>query len=116
MSDPKKWWLISDEDVQAIKKGLTDSLLHTLESGLHKTDTIPDDWKTILEYMGCNLDLCPRGYERLCCFECGELEVCHTTHKKACDELEALRGRGLTQFGCEWYRSSTPKANLEDQT
>ncbi len=45
MSRPTKWWLISDDDVQAIKKGLTDSLLHTLESGLHETDEIPEDWK-----------------------------------------------------------------------
>ena len=45
MTDPTKWWLISDEDVQAIKKGLTGSLLHTLESGLHITDEIPDDWR-----------------------------------------------------------------------
>ncbi|MBA7474738.1 hypothetical protein ES707_10092 [subsurface metagenome] len=45
MSVPKKWWLISDEDVQAIRKGLTGSLLHTLESGLHKTDETPEDWK-----------------------------------------------------------------------
>ena len=45
MIDPKKWWLISDQDVQAIKKGLTGSLLHTLETGLHITDEIPEDWK-----------------------------------------------------------------------
>lgn len=45
MSKTKKWWLISDEDVQAIKKGLTGTLLHTLESGLHTTDVIPEDWK-----------------------------------------------------------------------
>jgi len=51
MSDPKKWWLISDEDVQAIKKGLEDispevreEALHTLDSGLHKTGDIPDDF------------------------------------------------------------------------
>jgi len=44
MSVPKKWWLISDDDIQAIKAGLTGSLLHTLESGLHTTDAIPDDW------------------------------------------------------------------------
>ena len=45
MSAPKKWWLISDEDVHAIKAGLTGSLLHTLESGLHTTDDIPEDWR-----------------------------------------------------------------------
>lgn len=44
--DPTKWWLISDEDVQAIRNGLTGSLLHTLSSGLHTTDEIPEDWKT----------------------------------------------------------------------
>lgn len=43
--EPKKWWLISDKDVQAIKKGLDGSLLHTLESGLHITDEVPEDWK-----------------------------------------------------------------------
>ena len=42
---PTKWWLISDEDVQAIKKGLTGSLLHALESGLHVTNEVPEDWK-----------------------------------------------------------------------
>lgn len=57
MSDPKKWWLISDEDVQLIKKGLTvpkeyyrflkvrARALHALNSGLHKTEEVPDDWK-----------------------------------------------------------------------
>ena len=58
-------------------------------------------------YVGCNMDLCPRGHERLCCFECEELEECHTTHKKACDELEELRNQGKTQFECEFYRTST---------
>jgi len=47
MTDPKKWWLISDQDVQAIKKGLSEDLLHTLSSGLHETDEIPDDWKNV---------------------------------------------------------------------
>ena len=53
---PKKWWLISDEDVQAIKEKLDlpmtsdtpeliEDVLHTLASGLHKTDDIPEDWK-----------------------------------------------------------------------
>ena len=46
MSD---WWLISDEDVQAIKKGLNASLLHTLVSGLHETEAIPQDWKDVLK-------------------------------------------------------------------
>lgn len=46
----KKWWLISDEDVQVIKKSLMtkthrEKALHTLASGLHKTDEVPDDWK-----------------------------------------------------------------------
>ena len=49
MNDPKKWWLISDENIQSIRKALGDSghedTLHGLESGLHKTDEIPDDWK-----------------------------------------------------------------------
>lgn len=47
MNTPTKWWLISDEDVQAIKKGLAGSLLHILESGLHTTDDIPEDWKNV---------------------------------------------------------------------
>ncbi len=53
MSEPKKWWLISDEDVQVIKKSLMyypqatrKEALHALESGLHVTDAVPDDWKT----------------------------------------------------------------------
>jgi len=45
MSKPKKWWLISDEDVQAIKGALTGEPLHILDSGLHETDAIPEDWK-----------------------------------------------------------------------
>lgn len=56
MIGPTKWWLISDEDVQVIKKGLVDSTpeirvqaLHALDSGLHKTDDIPDDWKGVKE-------------------------------------------------------------------
>lgn len=44
MSEPKKWWLISEEDVQAIEKNLAQAL-HALESGLHMTDEIPEDWK-----------------------------------------------------------------------
>jgi len=56
MSDPKKWWLISDEDVQTIKEKLDlpmtsdtpeliEEVLHIFASGLHKTDEVPDDWK-----------------------------------------------------------------------
>ena len=54
MREPKKWWLISDEDVQTIRTGLearTDTrrrlsqALHALDSGLHETDSIPNDWK-----------------------------------------------------------------------
>ena len=52
MSDPKKWWLISDEDVQVIRKGLMhathvkkEKALHALDSGLHVTDEVPEDWK-----------------------------------------------------------------------
>jgi len=45
MNDPKKWWLISDEDVQTIRRGVSGLLLHTLESGLHETDVIPKDWR-----------------------------------------------------------------------
>jgi len=48
----QKWWLISDEDVQIIRKSLiaqefmiTKTALHTLESGLHMTECIPDDYK-----------------------------------------------------------------------
>ena len=44
--NPSKWWLISDEDVQTIKKGLTGALLRTLESGLHITDVIPADFQS----------------------------------------------------------------------
>lgn len=52
MSEPKKWWLISDEDVQTIRTGLkartdilTSHALHALDSGLHKTDEVPADFK-----------------------------------------------------------------------
>jgi len=50
-SNLKKWWLISDEDALVIKEGLlliskiNQKVLHALESGLHKTNDIPDDWK-----------------------------------------------------------------------
>lgn len=47
-----KWWLISDEDVKRIRLGLKEGTygtriegLHALDSGLHKTDEIPEDWK-----------------------------------------------------------------------
>jgi len=47
----EKWWLISDEDALIIKEGLllisriSQKALHALESGLHETNNIPDDWK-----------------------------------------------------------------------
>ncbi len=44
--EPTKWWLISDEDVHAIRKGLTGDLLHTLSSGLHETEAVPTDFQT----------------------------------------------------------------------
>ncbi len=47
--EPTKWWLISDEDVHAIRKGLTGDLLHTLSSGLHETDAVPTDFQTSTE-------------------------------------------------------------------
>jgi len=50
-----KWWLISDDDMQAIRAyllalelsgdDLAKDALHTLDSGLNTTDAIPDDWK-----------------------------------------------------------------------
>ncbi len=54
MSSPKKWWLISDDDVHMIRAGLEAktaplrqraTALYALDSGLHETDAIPDDWK-----------------------------------------------------------------------
>lgn len=64
MSTPEKWWLISDEDVQAIKKGLVDpapemreGALHALDSGLHKTDDVPEDWKADLKCLLCNAEM-----------------------------------------------------------
>jgi len=38
-----KYLLISDADAQAIRSALTGDALHTLESGLHKTDALPAD-------------------------------------------------------------------------
>jgi len=40
-----KWWLISEEDVEVLRAVLSDDALHVLDSGLHKTDVIPDDFK-----------------------------------------------------------------------
>lgn len=52
MSVPKKWWLISDEDVQMVRRGLLnanpeirDEGLYALDTGLHKTDGVPEDWR-----------------------------------------------------------------------
>jgi hypothetical protein len=39
-----KWWLISDDDYKTISKALRDAL-HILDTGLHRTDAIPDDYK-----------------------------------------------------------------------
>ena len=52
MEDKVKWWLISDDDQKEIggklrEAGLHDAL-HTLDSGLHKTDEIPDDYKGLI--------------------------------------------------------------------
>jgi len=73
---PMKWWLISDEDVVIIRAGLMVATheandfncqdwppgkgcrgcegdekrriaLHSLDSGLHLTDAVPDDWKEV---------------------------------------------------------------------
>jgi len=45
----QKWWLISAENVDSIRKALESSgqkdALHDLDSGLHITDCIPDDFK-----------------------------------------------------------------------
>lgn len=78
MSDPKKWWLISDEVIQIIRKGLMapthgineyncatgfgncsgcdgdkqrKNAVYALDTGLNTTDCIPDDWKKIKETM-----------------------------------------------------------------
>lgn len=74
MNDPKKWWLISDEDVQLIKKGLTvpnfkvrARALHALDSGLHKTDAIPDDWK---KDGASDTIICPKCKKTLYCESC----------------------------------------------
>ena len=51
MTNPKKWWLISNQDVEAIAEALQNptpeklrDALHDLDSGCHITDEIPDDW------------------------------------------------------------------------
>jgi hypothetical protein len=60
--EPKKWYLISKEDADEIREALElfttfydiDSnnvardALHTLDSGLHATDAVPDDWRDVL--------------------------------------------------------------------
>ena len=58
--EPKKWWLISDDDVRKIRTKLAmcqrtsswvqvndfaEDAFHTLDSGLHTTDAAPSDWK-----------------------------------------------------------------------
>jgi len=44
-----KWWLISNENVESIRKALEksgcDDVLHDLESGLNTTECVPDDFK-----------------------------------------------------------------------
>jgi len=68
-----KWWLISDEDIQAVRKALDCAVrrqdercaetgcmcdldgsphsafysdaLHALDSGLHETDAVPEDYR-----------------------------------------------------------------------
>lgn len=57
-------------------------------------------------HKGCNMDLCPRGHEYLCCFECEELDDCVETYKKICDEYLDLKKQEKTKFDCEWYHSS----------
>ena len=57
-----KWYLISEADTELIQAGLTrvkeashegsfaggvvDDILHTLDSGLHTTEEVPEDFKT----------------------------------------------------------------------
>lgn len=44
-----KWWLISDKDVRKLERELSAGwcydALDTLDTALHKTDAIPDDYK-----------------------------------------------------------------------
>ena len=58
---PKKWWLISNEDAELIQNGLgrlkeashersfagtvIDDILHTLDAGLHTTEEVPEDFR-----------------------------------------------------------------------
>ena len=79
MTDPTKWWLISDEDVQVIREGLTGSLLHTLESGLHITDAVPSDYQSEDEYTGLIPDkrfYCGWRFDH---YSCGGMAVCKDT-------------------------------------
>jgi hypothetical protein len=51
----KQWWLISIEDIEKIRafllkmalkgSGPAADALHALDSGLHLTDAVPDDFK-----------------------------------------------------------------------
>ena len=75
MTDPKKWWLISDQDVQAIKRSLTGSLLHTLEFGLHKTDEVPDDWKK------------EGASDTIICLKCGKTLYCERCYKAMLNQM-----------------------------
>ena len=49
MSDPKKWWMISEESVVIISDALArldeSKPIMELDTGLHTTDCVPDDWK-----------------------------------------------------------------------
>lgn len=47
----EKWWLISEEDVQALREimvgdGQSRAALYILETSLHETDAVPADWVT----------------------------------------------------------------------
>lgn len=57
----RRWWLISDEDIDLIRKGLeliegvnladsfergvAEDTLHALDTGLHKTEAVPEDFQ-----------------------------------------------------------------------
>jgi len=72
-----QWWLISEEDVELIRKGLIlfqeerevqRDALHALDSGLHITKAIPDDYADETEKETLNLfanDLCKIEQTRL---------------------------------------------------